>query len=271
MKDRTRAFMAGVIDGDGHIGICKHPRFTPAIQFVNESKPLMDWAVLHFGGSVRKEKIPSGKDFYRWILYGKKAQINFIQEVFPFLVIKKTQAEVLLRFLDIDRSDYDPEKRNELFLQIRQARKSSSVETDTQNSPLWFESKQQLAAYAAGLIDTDGHIAHRLVLSGKQAGAFRSRLEVVNIYQPILHYLKNEFGGGVFEKTDTTTKQVYPRFRWILTDKKDQEKILLAILPYLVAKKDNANGMLIELRKRLKIQSDLHSDMQSAPVEMLVA
>jgi hypothetical protein len=266
--------MAGVLDGDGHIGICKHPTFTPAIQFVNESKPLMNWAILHFGGSVRKENIPSGKEFYRWVLYGKQAQRKFIDEVLPFLVIKKSQAEVLKRFLALDQSDYDPEKRNELFLEIRQSRALSSVETDTQNRPQWFESRQQLAAYTAGLVDTDGHIAHRVVLTGKQAGSFRSRLEIVNIHQPILHYLQREFGGGVYEKADNSdpiVRHVYPRFRWVVSGKKDQERLLLALLPYLIVKRDRANEMLTEIRKRLKIQSDLRSDTQSAPTEMLAA
>jgi hypothetical protein len=271
MKDKTRAFMAGVIDGDGHIGIQKHPYFSPSIQFVNESKPLMNWAVLHFGGSVRKENIPSGKEFYRWVLYGKKAQKQFIADIAPYLIVKRTQTEVLSRFLDLDSGDYDVEKRNSLFLEVRAARASSSVETDTQNRLDFFTNKQLLSAYAAGMIDTDGHIACRRVQSGSQMGAFRSRIEVVNIHQPLLHHLKREFGGSVYLKNDTATRAKYPRYRWVLSNKNEQEKALLGIIPYLIVKKDRANNMLIEVRKRLKIQSDLHSNMQSAPAEMLIA
>lgn len=265
--------MAGLIDGDGHIGIHNTGSFVPAIQLVNESKPLMNWAVQHFGGSVAKQKIPSGKEFYRWVLYGKQAQRAFIENVKPFLIIKNSQAEVLQRFLAIERSEYNREKRHDFFLEIRDSRASSSVETDTQNKPQWFQSRQQLAAYTAGLVDTDGHIACRIVKSGSQAGAFRSRLEVVNIYQPVLHYLQQEFGGSVYLKTDIDkiVHRRYPRYRWVVGSQPQQERLLLSLLPYLIAKRDKANTSLIEIRKRLKIQSDLHSDMQSAPAGMLSA
>lgn len=266
MKNYTKAYMAGVIDGDGHLGITKHPRFSPAIQFVNESLSMMKWAVLHFGGTFKIEPIPSGKDFYRWILYGKQAQKQFIQDIHPYLLIKKSQAEILLEFLNIDSSDYDPERRRSLFLAIREARALSSVETETRNK---LDNKLA-CAYGAGLIDTDGHIAVRTVKSGSQAGATRTRIELVNIYKPALDALQNQFGGYVIvKKTDPKWTQ---RYRWVVTDRKNQERFLLAALPYFIAKKEKAKTLLNHVRSSsLKIQPDLMGDHESAPVEILTA
>ena len=238
MKNRTRAYMAGVIDGDGHLGIQKHPYCAPAIQFVNESLPLMKWAALHFGGTFRKENIPSGKDFYRWSLYGKQAQTQFIRDILPFLLIKKSQAKILLEFLMIDSGEYNPEKREALFLAIREARTLSSVETETQNK---LDDKIA-CAYGAGLVDTDGHIAIRYVKSGKQAGRPLTRIELVNVYKPALDALQAQFGGYVLHKK--TEEKWTPRYRWLLTDRKNQERFLLAALPYFVAKKDKAQELL---------------------------
>lgn len=266
MKDHTRAYMAGVIDGDGHIGIVKNPAFCPAIQFVNESKALMNWAVLHFGGSIRKEAIPSGKDFYRWVLYGKQAQKAFIANILPYMLIKRSQAEILREFLEIDRSDYDPEKRNSFFLAIREARTLSSLETDTQNK---LDDKIA-CAYGAGLVDTDGHIGLRTVLSGKQVGGTRSRIEVVNIYKPALDALQKQFGGYVYIK-ETEAKWTQ-RYRWIVTDRKSQERFLLASLPYLIVKRDKAQNLLNHIRNSsLMIQPELTGDRESAPTGTLAA
>lgn len=258
--------MAGVIDGDGHLGILKHPRFSPAIQFVNESLPLMKFAVLHFGGTFRKEPIPSGKDFYRWTLYGKQAQTQFIEDLLPYLLIKKSQAVVLLEFLKIDSGDYDPERRQALFLAIREARALSSVETETQNK---LDDKMA-CAYGAGLIDTDGHIAVRTVKSGKQAGGLRTRIELVNVYKPALDALQAQFGGFVTHKK--TDPKWTPRHRWIVTDRKNQERFLLAALPYFVAKREKAKNLLDLVRSfSLKTQPELVGDHESDPEEILAS
>lgn len=253
MKTKSKAYIAGIIDGDGHLGITKHPRYSPAIQFVNESRPLMNWAVHHFGGTFRIEPIPSGKLFHRWILYGKEAQRSFIDDIYPYLFVKKSQADILRQFLELNRSDYNPECRELLFQAIRKARTLSSVETDTQNN---LDNKS-FCAYAAGLLDTDGHIGFRTVKSGKQLGMIRTRIEVVNIYLPVLKVLQKDFGGYVLKK-GTTTEGWKQRYRWIITDRRNQERFLLATLPYMIVKKQKANLLLEYIRHQssLKIQPD---------------
>jgi hypothetical protein len=271
MKDRTLAFMAGLLDGDGHIGIHDNgDNYTrPIIYVCNESKPLMNWMVLHFGGTVRMEPIKSGNDFYRWNLYGKSAQANFIAIISPFLIIKQSQADVMKRYLEISSSDYDPERRQALLSELRENRALSSLETDTQNK---LEGKL-LNAYTAGLTDTDGHFGVRFVKSGKQAGAFRSRIEIVNIYKPVLDDLQKTFGGSVSAKGKKEPNQ-NQRYRLIVTDKKAQEKFLLATIPYLIAKKDRAIDMLKQVRERLSrlmIQPELTGDSESELAGTLVS
>lgn len=258
--------MAGIIDGDGCLTISKHPHYEAVIQFVNESRQLMNWAVLHFGGYYRKESIPSGKDFYRWIMNGKLSKRKFIDTILPFLSIKRSQAEILREFLKIEREERNPEKRETFLLAIREARKSSSVETDTQVRL----SDKLLYAYAAGLIDTDGHIGVRTVKSGEQMGCLRIRIEVVNTHKATLEYLGHRFGGYVIHKN--TPSPWTPRHRWLVTDKKSQEKLFLALLPYLIVKRDKAKQALNLVRSgALKIQPDTTGNSGREPAETLAS
>lgn len=264
MKDHTKAYMAGVLDGDGHLGIQKHGQYSPSIQVCGESKSLMEWIVLNFGGSIRKEKIKSGKDFYKWILYGKNSQKDFVEGITPFVFIKRSQAEILQEFLNINRSDYDPEKRESYYLAIRKARSLSSVETDMRNK---LDNKLA-CAYAAGLVDTDGHINLYTVPSGKSKGSIRTGIEIVNIYRPILDELARQFGGHVRKRTEDGYKT---RYQWFVTDMKSEEKLLLAMLPYMIVKREKAENLLKHLRERLslKIQPELIGDYESVPVGTL--
>ena len=164
----------------------------------------------------------------------------------------------------MDSGDYNPEKRGALFLAIREARTLGSVETETQNK---LDDKMA-CAYGAGLIDTDGHIASRTVKSGLQAGRLHTRIELVNVYKPALDALQKQFGGHVVHKK--TEEKWTPRYRWIITDRKNQERFLLAALPYFVAKKDKAQNLL-NLVRSLKTQSELVGDHESDPAEMLAS
>ena len=59
MKEKTKSYMAGIFDAEGCIRIATHKRgsktyFEPNVYLSNKSRALMQWSVLHFGGSFTR-------------------------------------------------------------------------------------------------------------------------------------------------------------------------------------------------------------------------
>lgn len=104
------AYVAGVVDSDGHIGIDKSltnpqrrvsPRYQPTVCVVNTSEALMTLLQSEFGGSVntRKKVAEHHKTTYRWKLCNRMAA-DFCRQIAPYLLVKKAQSELLVEMMD---------------------------------------------------------------------------------------------------------------------------------------------------------------------------
>lgn len=103
----ARSYAAGVIDGDGHIGMPQ--RGTIRVVVANTNKTLIDWLTAHFyGGSVTKESFRNlkWKSAYYWTLQGISARL-FLQEIAPYLTIKRDRA-----LLAIEADQHHPRAQN---------------------------------------------------------------------------------------------------------------------------------------------------------------
>lgn len=87
------AYTAGLIDGEG----CFFARSSPAIKFSNTDLGLINYLVKTFGGKVNTKQKLKNKTFYSWYLYGQLA-VDFTEQILPFLIYKKPQAELILNF-----------------------------------------------------------------------------------------------------------------------------------------------------------------------------
>lgn len=113
MDINTLGYLAGVIDGEGHIGIEKtkrnnkaryiSPRYMPNVCVINTSKELIDWLQRKWGGSVnvRSKKMtswrPHWKTCYRWRLnQGRIAE--FLTAIRPYMIVKRRQVDLMLRY-----------------------------------------------------------------------------------------------------------------------------------------------------------------------------
>lgn len=109
-KEISMQYLAGIIDGEGCIGIeCqapfrrkdgtwqrKHNYYTPRLVVVNTSKLLMEILVKSFGGQYGARKhIEGHKTCYAWRCFGEKLEAA-IMAIQPYLQIKHDQAEVVL-------------------------------------------------------------------------------------------------------------------------------------------------------------------------------
>src|SRR5690606_35618665 len=101
------AYIAGLIDGDGSISLCrkqekgaKSPFYFPLIQFSKSSKILTNLLKEEFKGSVCHGVLKSGLPFFRWKIEKSTLCKPFLEEVVPFLQGKKEQGEILLSFIE---------------------------------------------------------------------------------------------------------------------------------------------------------------------------
>lgn len=96
------SYMAGIIDGEGCIGIyySKRGKYEARLQVSNTSKCLVDWIIQRFAKPyIGVHKMAGQKDVFVLSWIGKTAA-GLIKEVAPFLQIKRAQADLLLEFVD---------------------------------------------------------------------------------------------------------------------------------------------------------------------------
>lgn len=97
----TREYIAGFFDGEGSIGIYhkNNKQFHLRIQ-LTQNKDIVSTELFRvftdvFGGNLSEQKTLSGGVKYNWQLNSDKA-VKFLEEIEPFLVLKKTQAQIAI-------------------------------------------------------------------------------------------------------------------------------------------------------------------------------
>jgi len=103
MDEKTLAYIAGIIDGEGCITILEYGakqrrNWRLTVSVVNTSEWLVQWLMLQgFGKVYEIGKTKREKRIWQWRVDGRKAG-EFLTLILPYLMIKKSQADVALRF-----------------------------------------------------------------------------------------------------------------------------------------------------------------------------
>lgn len=100
------AYAAGIIDGEGCFGMYYSKRLDRhllTVDIYNSSTELLEWLTIHFPGSYREIKAPSKKKHVNWkpqyIWRSNNNQtLSFLKEIYPFLIVKKKQCLLAIRF-----------------------------------------------------------------------------------------------------------------------------------------------------------------------------
>lgn len=100
LKDNDLSYLAGFIDGEGCLNIRKSPNWVIRVQIYNTKPSIIYWIRDSFGGRVWIKKQPSDKNWKPSYTYEATARVAYslLKSVFPFLKLKKEQAEILIRF-----------------------------------------------------------------------------------------------------------------------------------------------------------------------------
>lgn len=105
MKVVEKAYIAGLIDGEGYVGIAKNfkrRRYHLVINVVTYDKEIPEFIYSHFGGNLIRVR-GALKNYWRWGTYDKNAK-RFLEQIKPFLVLKKRQAELGIEFATMLRT-----------------------------------------------------------------------------------------------------------------------------------------------------------------------
>ena len=113
LSNEELAYIAGIIDGEGHLGISKNttkrqrqrnPKYQSEICVINTDKRLMDWLESKMGGLINARNM-NGKNVkkdiwkisYRWRIQ-ESLHPELLNLILPYLVIKKRQAELIIEY-----------------------------------------------------------------------------------------------------------------------------------------------------------------------------
>ncbi len=98
-------YLAGLIDGEGCLMITalkhfkdykRNIRYDPVMQISNTYLPLLQLIQLQYGGRIQRSRADC------FVLHFSANKMReLIPQLLPYLIIKKTQAEILMKFLDM--------------------------------------------------------------------------------------------------------------------------------------------------------------------------
>jgi len=107
MKETDKAWTAGIIDGEGCIGVYKNNKgfcktFNCHLNVANTNVLMLNQLKEFWGGKIYpdRHRLKYGwKECWVWQLNKGKEISRFLKNILPYLVVKKEQAEMMLEFI----------------------------------------------------------------------------------------------------------------------------------------------------------------------------
>lgn len=113
MKETEISYLAGVIDSEGYIGIHNKGREI-RIAVCSTDRVLIEWIHRVTGEGTISCYVPKSESrrvpSWHWLCFSRKASA-IIEKVYPFLIVKKHQAEIILRFKKYLTNRSNPEAK----------------------------------------------------------------------------------------------------------------------------------------------------------------
>jgi hypothetical protein len=103
------AYLGGLIDGEGYIGINKAKKvastwgwhFHPSVKVAAVDRRMPEFFLNRWGGRIDLRRFPAEKnqrDAWCWMVTTSKLVEPFIDDILPYLRLKKGQAEIVKEF-----------------------------------------------------------------------------------------------------------------------------------------------------------------------------
>ncbi len=233
LNNSDLAYIAGFFDAEGAIMVkCfktkTNLRYQLAVSLADVDRNLLVYIRRKFRnfGSIAmlyRVRYFGQKPTYEWRLESKQAMF-FLKQVYPFLMIKKSEAETGIRFQSFlyrtggkFLSEQELEERQNTREYMRYLHKNRKIEINKKPRKL-------ILAYLAGLFDGDGHITvlHKSTLT----------TVLTSNERPMLEYLLEYFNMGFIYQNAAATS-------WIVSSH-DAKDLLHYLLPFLKLKNKEA-------------------------------
>lgn len=250
-------YAAGVFDAEGCITPTiwrsgHGPVYGLRVVVSNTDPRLKQWLSGRFSGAcIGTQTSGRKRPCYDWLVQWDAAR-EFLISVLPYSRVKADQARVAIEFLDYVRGN---RKRTPEALGVRQMYHDALKDlkrTVIDDSPSPGQAIE--FPYLAGILDGDGNVS----ICGPQL-----MVKVTNTNLPVLLRIRETFGGTVGEKK-THQKDGYVRRRcwhWYMY-RKEAAQLLVAMMPYLVLKKEQARiATDFELRRTRHSGSEVPADV----------
>jgi hypothetical protein len=109
LSEATAAYLAGIIDGEGYIGLNKSISvYGLRVVIKTTSKKLSDWLREKTGLGdkiqLRDDKRGNRQRAYEWRVFGEQAG-QLLEAIVTFLVIKQEQARIAIEYQSLSRED----------------------------------------------------------------------------------------------------------------------------------------------------------------------
>jgi hypothetical protein len=230
-KHNRLRYLTGLIDGDGSFSIRFDSRagYQLTTCVYSTFRPLMKWLVGQFGGAFRKmSTVGNRKQKYQWYT----SSLPLALAVAPHLLLKAEQGKIVRTYVSLG-SERLPGVRQKLMDALSEAN-TFYVPVEKIHLRATIDPTKLDFAYLAGLFDAEGSFTiHEHKYRGN--GRFTSIARISNTDQRIFPWLMTRFGGYMNAgERDGKTEGT-----WILSGK-NREPHVLAMLPYLVIKKERA-------------------------------
>ena len=101
MDEVVKAYLAGIVDGEGTVTLMKHHKNETHIPFVgiaNNNLKLLQWIKSIVGGNIcaKKKRLPHHNNSYVLNIRQDRA-LRFINEIKKYLIVKRPQAELITK------------------------------------------------------------------------------------------------------------------------------------------------------------------------------
>ncbi len=99
MEEVEKAYLAGIVDGEGTVTLTKFHKNetpTPNVSVANNNLELLKWIKIRLGGSIisKRNRKPHHNASYAWSIKQDRA-IRLLNEIKQYLIIKKPQADLI--------------------------------------------------------------------------------------------------------------------------------------------------------------------------------
>ena len=106
----TPQYLAGFIDGEGSLGIYRHNELS--IQIAQINRRVLDQIQSQYGGRVliiRSRQNKKGH-IHQYYLSRRNQVKIMIEDILPYLIVKKQEAEIVLKFINTYTTHYGRDK-----------------------------------------------------------------------------------------------------------------------------------------------------------------